>query len=148
GGTNLGGPNLGGTNLGGTNLGGTNLGGTNLGGVNLTTPNIGLDIHGTGNSGMLFSGEDLWSPGDQNCVVVGIGSTAFPRLLAQNSGPKLYAAVRQLPWGFTSTAGGAVELYAWEALVWGSNSYCSFILAAPPTATFTGVVGFVKAVFR
>ena len=105
--TNLGGMNLGGMNLGGMNLGGMNLAASNLGGSastgtkksgrsitgtrlgssNLSGSDSGYNIHGraTPLNGMLYSGEDLWSPRTDQCIVMGIGSTAFAQLLAQQS---------------------------------------------------------------
>ena len=170
GGTNLAGANLGGTNLSGTNLGGSNLSGSNLSGANvsggnsiagtnlagatLTTANVGYDIHNLSSSnltGLLFSGEDAWEPKatrTKSCVVLGIGSTAFPKLLGQNSGSTMYAAIRKTPWGFSSAADGTIDEAAWEAVVWGSSTYCTFIITAPPATTFDGVAGFVKAIFR
>jgi hypothetical protein len=151
GGTNLGGTNLGGTNLGGTNLAGNNLGGTNLGGTNLGGTNTGRNIHNlTGSiNGMLYSAEDVWSPKTGQCIVMGLGSTAFPKLLGQQSvNAKISVALGKLPWGFASSSGGAVTLRAWEAIVWGDKTYCVFVMAAPPDATWAGVAGFVKAVFR
>ncbi|MET0591901.1 MAG: pentapeptide repeat-containing protein [Polyangiaceae bacterium] len=151
GGTNLGGTNLGGTNLGGTNLGGNNLGGTNLGGTNLGGTNTGINIHALSGAlnGMLYSGEDQWQPKTSQCIVMGLGSTAFSKLLAQQSaGAKISVALGKLPWGFSTQAGGAVSLNAWEAIVWGDKTYCTFVLGAPPSSTWAGVAGFVKAVFR
>ena len=158
GGVNLGGSNLGGSNLGGTNLGGNNLGGVNLGGVNLGGVNTGRNIHGLGNAnGMLWSGEDMWLPAGAphngtksgQCIVSGLGSTAFAKLLGQQSAnAKISVALGKLPWGFASSAGGAVNLDAWEAVVWGDTTYCTFVMAAPPGSSWLGVAGFVKAVFR
>jgi hypothetical protein len=150
GGSNLGGTNLGGSNLGGTNLGGNNLGGTNLGGNNLSGSNSGQNIYSAtdGIMGMLHSREDL-RPKTGQCIVMGIGSTAFPNLLGQQSaGARIYVALGKLPWGFASSAGGPITLSAWEAVVWGNNTYCSFVLAAPPSTNWAGVAGFIKAVFR
>jgi hypothetical protein len=151
GGTNLGGTNLGGTNLGGTNLAGNNLGGTNLGGTNLGGTNSGRNIHAlTGSiNGMLYSAEDLWTPKTAQCVVMGIGSTAFPKLLGQQSvNAKISVALGRLPWGFASSSGGAVNLQAWEAVVWGDKTYCVFVLGAAPATSWPAVAGFIKAVFR
>jgi hypothetical protein len=158
GGVNLGGSNLGGSNLGGTNLGGNNLGGTNLGGVNLGGVNTGRNIHGLGSANsMLYSGEELWFPttsphngtDSAQCIVMGLGSTAFAKLLGQQSAAsKISVALGKLPWGFAGSAGGAVNLEAWEAVVWGDTSYCVFVMAAPPGSSWMGVAGFVKAVFR
>jgi uncharacterized protein YjbI with pentapeptide repeats len=151
GGSNLGGSNLGGSNLGGSNLGGNNLGGTNLGGANLGGANSGRNIHAlTGSvNGMLYSGEDLWSPKTAQCVVMGLGSTAFAKLLGQQSAnAKLSVALGRLPWGFASSSGGPVALQAWEAVVWGDKTYCVFVMAASPATNWAGVAGFIKAVFR
>ncbi len=151
GGSNLGGSNLGGSNLGGSNLGGNNLGGSNLGGSNLGGSNSGRNIHSlTGSiNGMLYSAEDMWTPKTAQCIVLGIGSTAFPKLLGQQSASaKISVALGKLPWGFANSSGGAVALRAWEAVVWGDKTYCVFVLAAPPEANWAGVAGFIKAVFR
>jgi hypothetical protein len=151
GGSNLGGSNLGGSNLGGSNLGGNNLTGTNLGGSNLSSTTSGFNIHNlTGSAtGMLYSREDAWTPKTGQCVVMGIGSTAFGKLLGQQTAnTKISVALGKLPWGFPTTAGGAISLQAWEAVVWGDKTYCVFVLAAPPTTTWPGVAGFIKAVFR
>ena len=151
GGMNLAASNLAGSNLTGTNLGGMNLGGMNLGGMNLGGMNTGSNIHGLSGSihGMLYSGEDLWMPKTAQCIVLGIGSTAFPKLLAQQSpNARISVALGKLPWGFPAVEGGPVTLQAWEAIVWGNQSYCTFVLVAPPASTFAGVAGFIKAVFR
>jgi hypothetical protein len=150
GGTNLGGTNLGGTNLGGTNLAGNNLGGTNLGGTNLSGANSAANIHSLSSSkGMLYSAEDLWLPKTGQCIVMGFGSTAFPKLLNQQSAnAKISVALGKLPWGFSASAGAPISLEAWEAVVWGDKTYCSFVMAAPVGSTWAGTAGFVKAVFR
>ena len=150
-GTNLAGTNLAGTNLAGTNLGGNNLAGTNLAGTNLAGTNTGYNIHGLGGGaeGMLYSGEDEWLPKTGQCVVLGIGSTAFAKLLAQQSAnAKISVALGKLPWGFAKTKGAAVTLSAWEAIVWGDKTYCSFVLASPTNSSWIGVAGFVKSIFR
>ena len=95
GGINLGGSNLGGSNLGGINLAGNNLVGTNLGGANLGGVNSGRNIHNlTGSiNGMLYSAEDMWTPKTAQCIVMGLGSTAFAKLLGQQSaGAKISVA--------------------------------------------------------
>ena len=152
GGVNLGGSNLGGSNLGGTNLGGNNLGGTNLGGVNLGGVNTGRNIHNLASgsiNGMLYSAEDMWLPKTGQCIVMGLGSTAFAKLLGQQGATsKISVALGKLPWGFANSSGGAVALRAWEAIVWGDTTYCVFVMAAPTDATWAGVAGFIKAVFR
>ena len=151
GGSNLGGSNLGGSNVAGTNLGGNNIAGTNLGGSNLGGSNTGRNIHNLTASinGMLYSGEDLWSAKTARCTVLGIGSTAFPKLLGQQStNARIYVALGKLPWGFASTSGGSVALDAWEAVVWGDKTYCVFVMAAPPGTSWPGMAGFLKAVFR
>jgi uncharacterized protein YjbI with pentapeptide repeats len=85
-GANLAGSNLGGTNLAGANLAGTNLAGTNLVGATLATKGVGLNIHKLASAnGMLPSGEDLWSDRAHACVVAGIGSTAFSKLVNENA---------------------------------------------------------------
>lgn len=149
-GTNLAGSNLAGSNLAGTNLAGNNLAGTNLAGANLATANIGKNIHGlAATTGLLMSGEDLMTPRTGTCVVMGIGSTAFAKLVNQNkTGTKMYAALSQLNWGFAATSGGAMQTRAWEAVVWGAKTYCVFVLSAPLDATFAGVAGFVKSIWR
>jgi Pentapeptide repeats (8 copies) len=150
-GTNLSGSNLSGSNLAGTNLAGNNLSGTNLSGTNLSGSNSGFNVHNLpgGMTGMLYSGEDTWGNVTQRCVVMGIGSTAFAKLLGQQSpNATMYVALGKLPWGFASATGGSAALKAWEAVVWGNNTYCSFVLVAPPEATWAGVAGFIKAVFR
>ena len=60
----------------------------------------------------------------------------------------MYAALRQLSWGFAASSGGAVALNAWEIVVWGNARYGVFIVAAPTSATWEGVAGFVKAIWR
>jgi hypothetical protein len=148
-GTNLAGTNLAGTNLAGTNLAGTNLSGTNLAGTNLAT--AGSDIHGLGLTGksLLYSREDLLVPKTSQNIVLGFGSTAFPRLLGQQSAnARISVALGKLPWGFADTAGGPSTLDAWEAVVWGDKSYCTFILVAPRGTAWSGVAGFIKSVFR
>ncbi len=173
GGSNLGGVNLGGSNLGGVNLGGSNLGGSNLGGSNVAGTNLagnaiagtslgsgtlagttsGKNIHNLASTSstttMLYSMEDLWSAKTARCVVMGIGSTAFPKLLGQQSAnAKISVALGKLPWGFASSSGGPIALQAWEAIVWGDRTYCVFVMAAPPSTTWPGMAGFIKAVFR
>ena len=150
-GNNLAGSNLAGSNVAGTNLAGNNLAGTNLAGANLAGANSGYNIHGlTGSlNGMLYSGEDVWASTTQRCVVMGIGSSAFSKLLGQQSAnATMNVALGKLPWGFTATSGGSIGLRAWEAIVWGDNTYCSFVLVAPPSATWAGVAGFIKGIFR
>ena len=160
-GTNLAGTNLAGTNLAGTNLAGTNLAGTNLSATNLTTTNLvgasltvagtGTDIHRLGTSGtsLLYSREDLLQPKTSQSIVLGFGSTAFPRLLGQQStNARISVALGKLPWGFADVAGGPATLEAWEAVVWGDKSYCTFILVAPPGTSWPGVAGFIKSIFR
>ncbi|CAN5841793.1 hypothetical protein BH11MYX4_BH11MYX4_04880 [soil metagenome] len=160
-GTNLAGTNLAGTNLAGSNLAGTNLAGTNLGATNLTTTNLagaslavagtGADIHRLGLSGtsLLYSREDLVQPKTSQSIVLGFGSTAFPRLLGQQSAnARISVALGKLPWGFADVAGGPKTVDAWEAVVWGDKSYCTFILVAPPGTSWAGVAGFIKSIFR
>ena len=151
GGKNLSASNLSGSNLGGANTAGNNISGSNLGGANLAGANTGKNIHnlsGTVN-GMLYSGEDIWLSKSSQCVVFGIGSTAFPKLLGQQSAnAKISVALGMLPWGFAKTAGGSITLRAWEAVVWGDRTYCVFVMATPLDATWPGVAGFIKAVFR
>jgi hypothetical protein len=61
---------------------------------------------------------------------------------------KMYTAIKKTTWGVAATSGGPTVLDAWEALVWGSKTYCSFVMFAPPGATFAGVAGFMKAIWR
>ena len=80
---------------------------------------------------------------------MGMGSTAFPKLLGQQSAnAKISVALGMLPWGFASSRYGSITLRAWEAVVWGDKTYCVFIMAAPPGTPWSGVAGFIKAVFR
>jgi uncharacterized protein YjbI with pentapeptide repeats len=167
--SNLGGINLGGINLGGINLAASNLGGINLGGINLAGnvltgtslssatlagPTSGANIHGLPYAAnqLLYSGEDRWRPTDLTrtpCAVMGIGSTAFAKLLGQQSAnARMSVALGKLPWGFANVAGGPSTVDAWEALVWGDRTYCSFLMVAPPGTSWAGVAGFIKAIFR
>ena len=105
---------------------GNNLAGTNLAGTNLAGTNSGYNIHGLSGemTGMLYSGEDLALPKAAQCIVLGIGSTAFAKLLGQQSAnAKISVALGRLPWGFAKTKGGALTLVAWEALIWGDKTY-------------------------
>jgi Pentapeptide repeats (8 copies) len=168
-GTNLAGTNLAGTNLGGTNLAGTNLGatalggtkltgvnvgtativGTNLGSTTLAASNTGSNIYGLSSTAgsMLYSAADI-APGS-TCTMLGFSSAAFQRLIIQQSAnARISVALGKLPWGFSSTAGGPSGLDAWEAVTWGDRGYCSFVLLAPPGTAWSGVAGFLKAVFR
>jgi uncharacterized protein YjbI with pentapeptide repeats len=150
-GSNLAGSNLAGSNLAGTNLAGNNLAGTNLAGSNLAGANSGANIHNlSGNiTGMLYSREDTWGARTGQCVVMGIGSTAFAKLLGQQSAnARINVALGKLPWGFSSSSGGSMALSAWEAIVWGDKTYCVFVMAAPTSVNWSGVAGFIKAVFR
>ena len=150
-GSNLAGSNLAGSNLAGANLAGNNLSSTNLAGSNLAGANSGANIHGlTGTvGGMLYSGEDVWATTAERCVVMGMGSTAFAKLLGQQSAnATMNVALGKLPWGFTANSGDPATLKAWEAVVWGDKTYCSFVLVAPNDATWNGVAGFIKAIFR
>jgi hypothetical protein len=150
-GTNLAGTNLAGTNLAGTNLSGNNLAGTNLAGTNLAGTNSGKNIHGLSGSvnGMLYSAEDMWLPKTEQCIVMGVGSTAFAKLMGQQSvNARINVALGKLPWGMTTSSGAAMKLSAWEAIVWGDKTYCVFVLAAPTNTTWPGVAGFMKAIFR
>jgi hypothetical protein len=169
--SSLGGANLGGANLGGANLGGANLAGSGLAGstatgsyvglgcplsgtthlgTDLTVSTVAVDIHALGATvanKMLRSGEDAFTR-TKACVVMGLGSTALAKLISQNSGATMYAALRQLPWGFAASKGAAITLNAWEIVIWGNARYAVFIVASPTTATYAGVTGFVKAVWR
>jgi uncharacterized protein YjbI with pentapeptide repeats len=160
-GTNLAGTNLAGTNLAGTNLAGSNLAGTNLGGNSIVGTNLnestlagttsGQNIHGLAGppSGMLYSAEDAFLPKTAQCIVLGLGSTAFAKLLGQqHANAKMHAAIGRLPWGFATTSGGPLVLSAWEAVIWGDTTYCTFVVVAPPQTAWSGVAGFVKSVFR
>lgn len=176
-GTNLAATNLAAANLAGTNLGANNLAGTNLASVGLgstltgaysgrgcpvtgtyrltaaafTTGNAGVTIHAATAgvaTGLLASGEDTFDR-TKACIVAGLGSTAFSRLVSENAaGKTMYAAIRKLPWGLTDVAGGAKLVDSWEILVWGATSYTDFVVTAPFTTTFEGMQGFLKAVFR
>src|SRR5258705_10274801 len=99
---------------------GNDLAGTSLADAALGTANAGRNIHGAASDGLLRSGEDRAMPSGGRCVVAGIGSTAFAKLLAQNGGPTFQAAIGKLPWGFAAQGGGAMALQAWEVSVWGS----------------------------
>jgi hypothetical protein len=149
-GMNLGGSNLAGSNVAGTNLVGMNLVGMNLVGMNLASASTGSNLHNLGLvSGMLYSGEDVWEPRTSQRIVMGLGSIAFAKLMAeQTPGARISAAVGKLPWGFSTVAGGPLALEAWEVSVWGDKSYNVFVLVAPPGANWIGVAGYVKAVFR
>src|SRR5581483_3628472 len=112
-GSNLSGNNLSGNNLAGTNLAGNNLSGTNLSGTNLSGTNSGVNIHNLSippsANVMLWSAEACWKADGTNraqCVVMGIGSTACPKLLGQQSAnAKINVALGKLSWGFASTSG-------------------------------------------
>ena len=81
--------------------------------------------------------------------MLGLGSTAFARLLGEQSpGAGISVALGKLPWGFAPLPGWPISLQAWEAVVWGDRSYCVFLMAAPVDATWAGVAGFIKAVYR
>ncbi len=165
-GSNLSGSNLSGSSLSGKTLGsstlngststGTNLAGNSISGTTLSSSalgdsNTGRNIHNltTSINGMLYSAEDLWGARSGQCVVMGIGSTAFAKLLGQQSaGAKISVALGRLPWGFASSSGGSTTLRAWEAIVWGDRTYCVFVMATPTDTTWAGVAGFIKAVFR
>ncbi len=150
-GMNLGSTNMAGSNMAGMNMAGMNMAGMNMAGMNLAGPDSGQNIHGLSQpiNGMLRSGEDLYSPKDARCIVLGIGSTAFARLLAQQSpGARMTVALGKLPWGFAQVAGGPMVLEAWEAVAWGDRSYCTFVVTAPPGSNWLGVAGFIKAIFR
>ncbi|MDB4945160.1 MAG: coagulation factor 5/8 type domain protein [Labilithrix sp.] len=148
-GTNLAGTNLAGTNLAGTNLAGTNLAGTNLAGTNLAGADVGSDIHDSGAGGLLYSGEDVLEPASARSIVFGISGTVLPSFLArQSADARISVSLGKLPWGFASVAGGPVTTDAWEALVWGDKGYTVFILGAPPGTAWSGVAGFLKALFR
>src|SRR6185295_18662774 len=142
----LGGQPLDGAELAMIRVGATELGGSNVAGGHL----VGNDVAGRnlGDAvGLLYSGEDRAMPSDGRCVIVGLGSTALPKLLAQN-GPAIRAAIGKLPWGFAATRGGAMSLEAWEVAVWGSSTYCVFVVASPRNATWNAVERFVASVFR
>ena len=150
-GSNLAGSNLAGSNLAGSNLAGNNLAGSNLAGSNLAGADSGANIHTlTGTvKGMLYSREDLFLPKTGQCIVMGLGSTALPKLLGQQSAnARMQVALGKLPWGFSTASGGSQTLSAWEAVVWGDKTYCVFLMVAPPTTNWMGVAGFIKAVFR
>src|SRR6266545_1591051 len=172
GGANLGGANLAGANQAGANQAGANQSGKNLLastlsgstatglypglgcpvsgtqhlGTDLTLSTVGIDIHALGgavSNKLLRSGEDAYSR-TKACVVLGIGSTAMARLVSQNSASAtMYAAIKQLPWGFANSSGGALALTAWEVVVWGTSRYAVFIITAPTSTDYAGVAGFV-----
>jgi hypothetical protein len=164
-GANLAGANLAGANMAGLDLGQSNLSGSTVAGVYASTgnplpstlnantlggSNSGRNIHGLASAnGMLWSGEDLWSTAPSRCIVMGLGSTAFSKLLSQQSAnANIYVALGKLGWGFAPDGSSTMSLSAWEAVVWGDKTYCSFVIAAPTNTTWPGVAGFVKAVFR
>ena len=92
---------------------------------------------------------NLLQPKTSQNIVLGFGSTAFPRLLAQQSAnARIEVALGKLPWGFADVAGGPSTLDAWEAVVWGDKSYCVFVLVAPLGTAWSGVAGFIKSIFR
>src|SRR5262249_24159435 len=135
------------------NTAGNNIAGTRLGSSNLAGIDSGANIHGlTGVMGMLYSGEDMWKPDGTNrsqCIVMGMGSTAFAKLVGQQSAnAKMYVALGKLPWGFSTLSAGPVALNAWEAVVWGDKTYCTFLLMAQPTTPWSGAAGYIKAIFR
>src|SRR6185436_7528058 len=66
----------------------------------------------------------------------------------QSPNALMNVALGKLPWGFANNSGDPAALRAWEAIVWGDHTYCSFILVAPNDATWNGVAGFIKAIFR
>ena len=71
---------------------------------------------------MLYSREDQRTPKSSQCIVMGIGSTAFPKLLGQqSSNAKINTALGRLPWGFASVKQGPIDLQAWEAVIWGTG---------------------------
>jgi hypothetical protein len=179
GGNNLAGANLAGANLAGANLAGANLAGANMAGMDLGQSNLsgssvagayptgnplpaalnantlsgtssGSNIHALGSAnGMLWSGEDLWSTAPSRCIVMGLGSTAFSKLLGQQTAnATMNVALGKLAWGFAPEGSSTMALSAWEAVIWGDKTYCSFIITAPTSTNWAGVAGFVKAVFR
>src|SRR4029434_7571681 len=82
-------------------------------------------------------------------LVIGRGSPAYVKLMGQQRATaKMRVALGKLPWGFAATPGGSMVLSAWEAVVWGDTTYCTFVLVAPPASAWAGVAGFVKSVFR
>lgn len=110
---------------------------------------------------LLYTGEDLYHRSfagtqleDRSCVVMGLGSTAFGRLIYDNTNSgstpavTINAAIAKLPWGFSPAAGQAKTLDAWEVYVYGPRRYCVFVVVAPPDTTHDGMAGFIKAAFR
>ena len=166
GGINLGGSNLAGVNLGGINLAASNLGGSNVAGIEPGRQQPGRLEPGRRQPRRLeqrrqhprrsqrqrhaLQRRGLWPPRTAQCVVMGIGSTAFAKLLGQQTAnARIYVALGKLPWGFSRPPAAArSRSRAWEAVVWGDQTYCSFVLAAPIGTTWAGVAGFIKAVFR
>jgi len=148
-GSNLAGANLGGANLGGANLGGANLGGANLGGANLGGANLGgANLHAWGLGGMastaLSGARPRPEPLAPVCRAVGFGSLALAEWLGrQSAGALVHVELTRLPDVRAERA-----LHVWQATVRGDRSACLFQIPAPADATPSGVVGFVKAVFR
>ena len=67
---------------------------------------------------MLYSGEDVWATMEERCVVMGIGSTAFSKLLGQQSpNATMNVALGKLPWGFAPESGQPSTLRAWKTVV-------------------------------
>ena len=148
-GVNLGTSTLNGSTSAGTNLAGNSVVGTNLNATQLAGTSTGRNIHNLSGSinGMLYSAEDMWAPKTGQCIVMGLGSTAFAKLLGQQTlNAKISVALGRLPWSFSDIAGAPWR--AWEAVVWGDKTYCVFVMAAPNDASWPGVAGFVKSVFR
>ena len=177
GGSNLAGSNLAGTNLAGSNLAGSNLAGSNLAGSNLAGSNLsgtnrrattwraptwrartwraatpaGTSTTSTGSiNGLLYSAEDMWSPKTGQCVVMGIGSTAFAKLLgpADRQHQDLGCA-RQAALGFRQQLGRVPGPARLGGGGLGRQDLLRVRPGRPPsTATWSGVAGFIKAVFR
>jgi hypothetical protein len=151
-GNNISGNNISGNNISGNNISGNNISGNNLSAGNATWSNLdGLKVRNPGSSSgrdLLYSGRDRLPAADR-CVVMGIGSTTFAQFLGQQSPTTtLQVAIGKLPWGFASRANGPIESSAWEVIAQGDRTGCSFVLSTPRETSWSGVAGFMKAVFR
>ena len=141
-GMNLGASNLSGSNVAGTNLAGMNLAGMNLAGMNLAGPNTGYNLHNLAQPSTACSTAARTSgcPRPTSASSSGLGSTAFPKLLAQQTHgrPHLGGRSASCPGASPPPPAGPITLDAWEAFVWGDKSYASFVLVAPPGSSWVG----------